>query len=425
MVDGNGGARAGRLEGSARGYLLTWNGSWRQSCSVLKQKLQGGVAPEVARGVALQRLCETIAQSPELISVFDGFWEHVCALAQAVGALHVSAALEVSTRSELKGRLRLHCFLSHPQGGLSLSRHAWRLRFDDWQVGHISPCRREGRGSSLALAEGHYYLQMRKNGSVLQRTNYVKCRDFVVQARWALNQWRLGKLTHEAVRLEVIESRNRVVSSLHEIAGVEAAEAAVRAKGKEDALLRGVVLSPFKEALPQEQAWLDQYRGGVAPALRYKVLVYDGPSRCGKSQRAEHWFGAAQTLTVNCQGVSQPNLRAWLAGPAYKAILFDEADWTLVWGNRKLMQAGPKAVLLGQSTCQQHAYSVHVHGIPMLLTSNGFWRGCEEEEAREWVEANIMYVDVQEPTWEPRSQEALPLSSSANAPSTGQPALEA
>jgi hypothetical protein len=246
-----------------------------------------------------------------------------------------------------------------------------------------------------------------------------------LQARWALNQWRLGKLTHEAVRLEVIESRNRVVSSLHEIAGVEAAEAAVRAKGKEDALLRGVVLSPFKEALPQEQAWLDQYRGGVAPALRYKVLVYDGPSRCGKSQRAEHWFGAAQTLTVNCQGVSQPNLRAWLAGPAYKAILFDEADWTLVWGNRKLMQAGPKAVLLGQSTCQQHAYSVHVHGIPMLLTSNGFWRGCEEEEAREWVEANIMYVDVQEPTWEPRSQEALPLSSSANAPSTGQPALEA
>ena len=35
VVDGNGGARAGRLEGSARGYLLTWNGSWGQSCAEL------------------------------------------------------------------------------------------------------------------------------------------------------------------------------------------------------------------------------------------------------------------------------------------------------------------------------------------------------------------------------------------------------
>ena len=245
-----------------------------------------------------------------------------------------------------------------------------------------------------------------------------------MHSRRPLGQWRQGKLTHQDVCRELIESRHRVDQGLAEVAAVEAAEAGMRAEAHAAAFAKTLKLSPFKEALPQEQAWLDQCRGGVAPALRYKVLVYDGPSRCGKSPRAEHWFGAAQTLTVNCQGVSQPNLRAWLAGPAYKAILFDEADWTLVWGNRKLMQAGPKAVLLGQSTCQQHAYSVHVHGIPMLLTSNGFWRGCEEEEAREWVEANIMYVDVQEPTWEPRSQEALPLSSSANAPSTGQPALE-
>ena len=63
---------------------------------------------------------------------------------------------------------------------------------------------------------------------------------------------------------------------------------------------------------------------------------------------------------MNCQDVSQPNLRAWLSGVLYKAILCDEGDWRLVWGNRKLMQAGPKGVLLAQSACNQHAYSALV-----------------------------------------------------------------
>ena len=401
--------KPGCTELVARGFLFTWNGAWGKACPQLQELLrQGGVAPQLPRGVALKTFCETLSRSSELKSVFEGFWEFVCSVAQSIGALHVSAALEVSTRSETPGRLHFHCFLSHPTNRLCLAKHWWRFRFDNREVGHIQRCARTGRGSMVSCAEGHYYLQMRKVGSIMQRTNYVKNRDFAVSSRWPMGQWRVAKLTHEAVKLEVVESRHRVLAALAEIAGVEAAEANVRATRQEEVLSRGLALRPFKEASPQEQQWLAQYKGGVAPLLRYKVLVYDGPSRLGKSQRAEHWFGAAETLTVNCQDVSQPNLRAWLSGVSYKAILYDEGDWRLVWGNRKLMQAGPKGVLLAQSACNQHAYSVLVHGVPMMLTSNGFWRGCDDDEARDWVETNIVYIRIAEPTWQSAAKEASP-----------------
>jgi len=63
------------------------------------------------------------------------------------------------------------------------------------------------------------------------------------------------------------------------------------------------------------------------------------------------------------------------------------------------MQAGPTPVLLSQSVCNQHAYRVMVHGVPMMLTSNAFWAGCDDEEGRAWVEANVVYVEVTAPTW--------------------------
>jgi len=65
-------------------------------------------------------------------------------------------------------------------------------------------------------------------------------------------------------------------------------------------------------------------------------------------------------------------------------------------------------VLLAQSACNQHAYSVLVHGVPMMLTSNGFWRGCDDDEARDWVQTNIVYIRIAEPTWQSAAKEASP-----------------
>jgi len=399
----DGAEKPGRLESRSRAFLLTWNGSWGHDCPRLQEWVKaGGVSASVKGvpgGVALHTLCAAVARSPELASVFEGFWAFVVELARTLGAVHVSAAMELSTKSETPGRLHLHCFLSHPEKRMHLRKEWWRLRFDDQPVGHIARAGRQGRSAYTGTCEGHYYLQMRKVGAILQRTSHAKGRDFPVHSRWPLGQWRQGKLTHQDVRRELIESRHRVDQGLAEVAAVEAAEAGMRAEAHAAAFAKTLKLSPFKEASPQERSWLAQYAGGVAPMLRYKVLVYDGPSRFGKTQRAEHWFGAASTLTINCQNVQQPNLREWAAGSRCRAILYDEGDWRLLWGNRKLMQAGPTPVLLSQSVCNQHAYRVMVHGVPMMLTSNAFWAGCDDEEGRAWVEANVVYVEVTAPTW--------------------------
>jgi hypothetical protein len=153
----------------------------------------------------------------------------------------------------------------------------------------------------------------------------------------------------------------------------------------------------LEDAPPSVDSLLSQPRKS-APLRRYKVLVYDGPSRTGKSERARHWFGNERTLVLQCQGIVQPCLLEWLEGKRC-AILYEEATWELLWHNRLLMQSGPQMVQMGQSPTNQSMYCVNVFRCPMMLVSNNFWAGCDDEEARSWITANTFYRYITEPQW--------------------------
>jgi hypothetical protein len=208
----------------------------------------------------------------------------------------------------------------------------------------------------------------------------------------------------------MIQSRDRAAHNVQEIDKQEALEYNERCKAEEQRA-RGVApLRPFKPPLPAEVAWLAQYANGSLPAealpaghtdnrlRRYRTLVYDGPSRTGKSERATHWFTEARTLKLNCQGVACPNMREFLSGQ-YDAVLCEETTWRIMWDNRQLFQAGPWRVQLGQSPCNEHCYNVWVWGVPFIICSNNFWQSCDDNTARAWVEANIVYVRWETPTW--------------------------
>jgi hypothetical protein len=130
-------------------------------------------------------------------------------------------------------------------------------------------------------------------------------------------------------------------------------------------------------------------------------LIYDGPSRTGKTERALSWFGQDRTLTVNCQGVRSPCLKDFETG-GFRAICYEEASWELLWENRQLLQSGLNPVLLGQSQCNEHCYWVNVFGTPQLVTSNNFFEGCQSQEARAWIKANAFYVRVETPLYRTR-----------------------
>jgi hypothetical protein len=118
----------------------------------------------------------------------------------------------------------------------------------------------------------------------------------------------------------------------------------------------------------------------------------------GKSERAMHWFTETRTLKLNCQGAKSPNMREFQSGK-YDAVLCEETTWRILWENRQLFQAGPWNVQLGQSPCNEHCYSVWCWGVPFMICSNNFWEDCDDPIAREWVEANIVYVPVTRGTW--------------------------
>ena len=38
--------------------------------------------------------------------------------------------------------------------------------------------------------------------------------------------------------------------------------------------------------------------------------------------------------------------------------------------------------------------------MPVVICSNTFWEGCKDEEARDWIEKNSVYVEVKEKVFE-------------------------
>ena len=103
--------------------------------------------------------------------------------------------------------------------------------------------------------------------------------------------------------------------------------------------------------IPAVSTWLRLLQDGFGSATRFPFLVLHGASRYGKTQFARQLFGAARTLVVSCQGVKQPNLKSF-SRSKHKAIVFDEADHTLILANKQLFQAGTVSILLAQSQCQ-------------------------------------------------------------------------
>lgn len=391
------GENAETMDSRPVGCLLTFNGPWGMNNTLISAIMAEAACQSDSD--AWQR--EQLALVPELRCLFAAFWLEMSDCCRSEGLLQVSAAMELSLAAEETGRIHFHVFACLPEGRMRSSRSIGRLLFQGKPASHASPCL-PGKGVNrrgVATNRAHYYLQSRKTGTILQKSNWLRSRHFSVKASWIMDLWKQRKLQHAAARLEIKDARDRVVSCLSEIDKVERLERDLAIAAQAKAARSQLGMRPFKPACALETAWLQQYTGGEGGAnlRRFRVLIYDGPSRTGKSERASHWFTPANTLLLNCQGVTCPCLKTFSEG-AYSCVVYEEANWELMWRNRALMQAGPTPVLLGQSQCNEHAYTAFLYAVPMIVTSNDFWVGATTD-ARDWIEKNSYYVHVTEPTW--------------------------
>ena len=164
-------------------------------------------------------------------------------------------------------------------------------------------------------------------------------------------------------------------------------------------------LTHFIDTRPVIQEWLDQYHDkhyGVQD--RFKPLVLDGDSRYGKTTWATSFFSQKFTCMVNCQGSCEIVLKGYhRKRKFYKAILFDEANWELIFKNKMIFQAGAKQIECGQSPTAQHLYELWLYQVLMILCGNDFFQGMTPE-AKNYLDKNIVLFTCKEFCYKNRPQ---------------------
>ena len=125
-------------------------------------------------------------------------------------------------------------------------------------------------------------------------------------------------------------------------------------------------------------------------------MVLDGPTQFGKSTFAEGLFGSEKTIIINCQNCRTPPMQRFRKDwRKYSCIVFEEVDHLMVCGNKLLFQGSRQLVDMGLNPTEQHAYTVLVYFKAMVLCSNRFLDGIDDDD-KDYVMKNVFYQRVED-----------------------------
>lgn len=431
------------------GKLFTWNSDWLLDNERYTSLVRAHTGlPHI--------LVKLVAEIPAVIELFDECRNRVIDTVEKFKCRQWSVCLEMSLQSEDVGRVHVHAFIERDCRAdkawakwQSLEQH---MLIRNQKPSHGSCCavRNRGKGRTRALTEGHYYCQAPKLGHVLHASSVPKFEKTFPDSRMVTTLWRTRKMTTENAKAEVLRTRDRAPPVLQMLDTTMALEYAAQLEADARWAETAWDKSPFLDPSQPELDWARQYAvvaarpsmansraAGVytnsdlessAGLRRFKFLVYDGPSRMGKTELAMSWFGHEHTLVCNAQDCATPNLRPMQTGQ-FSAILFDEGTWELAYNNKTLMQASTRPVEMAQSQCNDRCYRLLLFRTAMIICSNNFWHGCKDPEKRDWVLKNCYYVRVDKPVFQqttaqlalqvPLEQEALLCSCESRPADTG------
>lgn len=396
------------------GKLFTWNHRWCLS------------------DAAYMDLCRKYRETPDVLCLLTKDLDCIQRLFQALrkACKHTvqqykcrefSCCLEMSLNSADFGRLHLHAFIERDcRADKAYAR--WEHVEELLKVTGVTPAhsvvcgtKSRGRGRNRALTEGHYYCQGQKIGHVMHFSTVPLFEKLFPDSRMITTLWRTRKMATQVAISEVSQSRDKAPGTVAMLQASMSLEYA--SQMEQDAVQAEIAWKacPFLPPSSGELDWVRQFAVVAARPLlsqsrarefcrtqdyetsmrlrRFRFLIYDGPSRMGKTELAAAWFGATNTLIVNAQDVTTPNLRPMQSGK-YTAILFDEGSWRLCALNKMVFQSSCRPVEMGQSQCNDRCYQVLFFRVPMIICSNDFWYGCHDESLRGWIQENSWYVPV-------------------------------
>ena len=395
-------------------------------------------APEVEELAHLherapEKAVHAIRDVPEVQELWEEMVRHCEEAVKRHGYGNYSAALELSLHAEKPGRLHFHVYVAMHRNvstGVSWTDLSEHFAFNGKKPAHCSPTmKQKGRRSIESIVQqAHYYCQAPKQGQLFSTGSILPHANFQVTAKMVAELWKCHKMNTNTALSEVLKTRDSVPRWFTEMVRTHNKESDANMKEGVGKALAEHQLKRFKPGTSSEISFMKQFTHlpmskvpgedvleplfTVPQLRRFRFLVYDGPSRTGKTERAAAWWGDAETLVVNAQGTTTPSLRDWDSG-THKAVVYDEGSWLLPASQRMLFQSGLRPVKMAQSNCNSECYDILLYGVPQMITSNNFWAGwersnSEHREARGWLEANMCYQIWNEPCWETSVAEAEP-----------------
>lgn len=384
-------------ENRVHGYILTWNGRW------------GARRPDVARLMHLQSpplaaIVELVRASLFYQRLWDEFKSFTARVCEQLNWPLRSGTMEISfKRKHAENLVHFHLAVTDAD-----KRHRLREAATDktWVFlgsrPQVRPTQGKGRHLHKALSNAHYYVQAPKYGTAFTFTNHAAFKSLLVEPGFVYELWRKRKLSHETCIDQLMMSRGRgvrgYVADVEYFLKWERARAQAAQKQVLEALIQW---KPNKELVVVMQ-WVEMHRTKFGTATRFPFLVLNGPSRFGKTSYAKNLFGPDVTLVLSCQGALHPALDR--LEPHHRCVVCDEANHEMVCRNKQVFQAGLDQVQLGQSQCNQHAYSVFMYAMPIIVCTNDWLVGATKDQA-DWCHANSVLVNVNEPMW----RDELPL----------------
>lgn len=303
--------------------------------------------------------------------------------------LHVHMFIESNDKHfRVEKSVQLELFGVHPN--LSLTSEAANLP--------LTPAR--GRSANAAnAASGHYYLAMPKRGKVFQHiANCEPWKDYNVKVQWITQHWQTCKLSDDAAKAEYVNCKINVEQHVR---NVEAQQRIKREEQeKEDASRTQKNIAVFTAApvlIPEVLTWMETFR---SVEMRYRFLVLEGPSCCGKTQFARGLVGPDRCFVADCSGKNHPDLRAFRR-KQHTVLLFDEISAARVLEYKKLFQAGNEEVLCGSSPTNQFSYKINVHQTMLIVASNQWSQQLGElsEDDYHWLARNSLHLRIYGPLW--------------------------
>ncbi len=244
------------------------------------------------------------------------------------------------------------------------------------------------------------YLSEHKIGTVFSFGSRRMFTDYIIQPSWVVNLLQCKKITLETAKRLIVKSCQNVTKYLKDLETVEQERIRDQTALESDRVLTVLnrMAKPFV-ILAEVQLWERQYE---ADAFRFKFLVLEGPSRIGKTVYARMSLSPPGKgfYELNRAGGVDLDLRG-VEPSRHGLIIFDEISPSQVLKQKKVFQAGPTEIQLGQSSTSVYGYSKFFYRVRMACCSSTWFWMLQKLPAKdqEWLEKNSVHIVRTEPLW--------------------------